>query len=53
MFKLNWVFHLFIFRVHKGPNPIADVVKNKIIQVVEQRNLMKNSDCIDKIDIEG
>jgi hypothetical protein len=33
--------HLFVFREDKRRHPITDVVKNKIIQVVEQRDLSK------------
>lgn len=36
----NSFFHLFIFRVYKGPNSVTYVVKNEIIQVVEQRYLI-------------
>jgi hypothetical protein len=33
--------HLFVFREDQRLNPITDVVKNKIIQVVEERHLSK------------
>jgi hypothetical protein len=33
--------HLFVFREDKRLHPITDVVKNKIIHVVEQRHLSK------------
>lgn len=35
------IMHLFVFREDKRLHPITDVVKNKIIHVVEQRHLSK------------